>query len=265
MIEDAESFLSKLFTDEAVQHRMTMVAFASTSYHRVATRSISRISDWQEFVERSYEVLSKRPALTHIPLGEEYTDAPSQIVNPAIPKDHRAYTVRSVIDVHAWDRAQWRGIVYAQFSPYYPPCMAFLFENEQGARKIFERWRERFGTQDVNEEISLSIVRQLPQRNEHHYCVLITSQLRNNKNQNKVMTIASRSLIMEPDSRSNLEKFLESYKHFGAFYILPAFFDNSGAPEFASHLGILKQNLAVKLASDVSDRDVEVMALRGYC
>ena len=37
VIEDADAFLEKLYADEAVQHRMTMVAIASTSYHRVAS------------------------------------------------------------------------------------------------------------------------------------------------------------------------------------------------------------------------------------
>lgn len=245
---------------------MTMVALASTSYHRVAARSISRIADWQDAIQKSYELRSERPALNLVPLTEEDDDkTESQSDRPPLLKDHRAYSVKSVIDIHAWDQAQWRGTAYAQFSPSQPPCIAFLFENEGGGgRKIFERWRERFGTQDKNEEISLSIIRRLPEQNEHHYCVLITSKLSETGGfkSNQVVTMASRSLTMTPDNSTNLERFLESYRHFGAFYILPALFGNSGAPELVFDLAILKRDLTVKLAANVGEHDIESIALR---
>ena len=269
IIEDAEEFLKRLYTDEAVQHRMTMVALASTSYHRVATRSISRIADWQDAIQKSYELRSERPALNLVPLTEEDDDkAKSQSDRPPMPKDHRAYSVSSVIDIHAWDQAQWRGVAYAQFSPSQPPCMAFLFENEEGGRKIFERWLERFGTQDKNEEISLSIIQRLPNQNEHHYCVLITSKLPETSSfkSNQVITMASRSLTMMPDNGTNLERFIESYRHFGAFYILPALLGDSGTPQLVFELAILKHNLTVKLSANVGEHDLESMALqiRGF-
>lgn len=265
IIEDAEKFLKKLYTDEAGQHRMTMVALSSTSYHRIATRSISRITDWQDAIQKSYELHSERPALNLVPVTEEDNDkTESQSDRPPMPKDHRAYSVRSVIDIHAWNQAQWRGTAYVQFSPFQPPCIAFIFENEEGGRKIFERWFERFGTQDKNEEISLSIIQRLPKQNEHHYCVLITSKLPETSSfkSNQVMTMASRSLTMTPDNGTNLERFLKSYRHFGAFYILPALLGDSGVPELLFDLAILKHNLTVKLAANVGEHDLESMALR---
>lgn len=267
-IQDAKAFLKKLFADEAVQHRMTMVAVAATNYHRVASRSVSRISDWRDAIHKSYESRSPRPELKLIPLQEEDAledkDAKGQSDKLLIPKDHRSYKVRSVIDLQAWDQARWRGTAYAQFSPVQPPCIAFIFENEEGGRKIFERWRERFGTQDENEEISLSIIRQLPQQNKHHYCVLITSKLPeiDSFKPKQVFTVASRSLVMEPDSDVNLERFLDSYHQFGAFYIMPVFLKDEGSPEFVFDLAILKHSLTVKLAANVGEHDIEAMALR---
>ena len=270
IIEDAKAFLEKLYTDEAVQHRMTMVAIASNSYHRVASKSVSRISDWQDIVQKSYELRSVRPTITLIALKEEgaleTSNTEDQSDKPPKPKDHRAYSVRSVIDIHAWDQARWRGAAYAQFSPLHPPCVAFLFENEEGGRKIFERWRERFGTQDEHEEIYLSIIRQLPKQDKHHYCVLITSKLPETDSfkPNKVVTMASRSLVMEPDSDINLERFLESYRRLGAFYILPAVLGVSGTPEFVFDLSILKRNHTIKIAANVGGHDLEAMALHGF-
>jgi hypothetical protein len=53
-------------------------------------------------------------------------------------KNHRAVNVRSVIDVHAWDQARWKGTAYAQFDPRLPPCVACMFEDKESARKFFE-------------------------------------------------------------------------------------------------------------------------------
>ncbi|WP_269621423.1 hypothetical protein [Zhongshania sp. BJYM1] len=265
IIEDAEKFLKKLYTDEAVQHRMTMVALASTSYHRVAARSISRIADWQDAIQKSYELCSERPSLNLVPLPEQDANkTASQSDRPPMPQDHRAYNVKSVIDIHAWDQAQWRGTAYAQAGPHQPPYMAFLFENEEGGRKIFERWQERFGAQDENEEIYLSIIKQLPEQGEHHYCIQITSKLpeKGSLKTDQVMTMASRSLTMTPDNGTNLERFLKSYRHFGAFYMLPALLDDSGTPELVFDLAILKHDITVKFADDVGEHDLESMALR---
>lgn len=265
IIEETEEFLKKLYTDEAVQHRMTMVALASTSYHRVAARSISRITDWQDATQKTYELRSERPALNLVPLTEEDdSETESQSDRPPMPKDHRAYSVKSVIDIHAWDQAQWRGTAYAQVGPSQPPYMAFLFENEEGSRKIFERWWERFGAQDENEEIYLSIIKQLPEQSEHHYCIQITSKLpeTGSLKTDQVMTMASRSLTMTPDNGTNLERFLKSYRHFEAFYILPALLGDSETPELIFDLAILKHDITVKFADDVGEHDLESMALR---
>src|ERR1700704_1317221 len=84
------------------------------------------------------------------------------------------------------------------------PCMAFLFEDMAAARKIFERWRERFGAEDASEEIG--IIRDLPDTNPHHYCVQIASKdpiSRGIGTKSSVM-VATRSMTMEPNDSRNL-------------------------------------------------------------
>ncbi|MGE0175372.1 MAG: tetratricopeptide repeat protein [Oligoflexales bacterium] len=267
VIEEVKKFLEKLYADEAVHHRMTMVTLASNSYHRVASRYISQISDWQDAIQQSYELNGERPALTLIPFVEEKAledyDIKSPSGRPPLPRNHKAYSVRSVLDIHAWDQAQWRGTAYAQYGPDQPPYMAFLYENEECGRKIFERWQERFGTQDENEEISLSIIRQLPGQNKHHYCILITSRLPESSDfkPNQIVTMASRSITMTPDSDINLDRFLSSYKQSASFYLAPAVLSNNGSPEILTELAILKHNLNIKLAAELTKDDIEFMVL----
>jgi hypothetical protein len=266
IIKDAEEFFSKLYSDEAVQNRMTMVAVAATSYHRLASKSISRISDWSEIIQQAFELRSERPELALVQIKEKSTETEQPSDMPTIPKDHRAFSVKSVIDIYAWDQARWRGVAFAQSHPSLPPCFAFLFEDEEGGKKIFERWRERFGEQDKNEELYLSILRRLPNQNEHHYCVMITSKLPENTSAdpNQMFAVASRFMTMTPSNSINLENFLSLYEQFGVFYMVPAFFKSSGPPEIAFDLSILKYNLKINEASDISDNDIELMALKTF-
>ncbi len=46
-----------------------------------------------------------------------------------------------------------------------PPFIAIMFKDRDAAVKIFERWRERFGTVDKEEEIHVGIVRRETVRN----------------------------------------------------------------------------------------------------
>ncbi len=271
VFKDIEALLQKLYVDEAVQHRMTMVALATNSYHRVASKNVSRMFDWQDAVQKSYKLRTIRPTLTLIELKNEdaleTNDGEDRSEKPPELKDHRALSVRSVIDIHTWDQARWKGAAYVQFSPSQPPCMAFLFENKESAGNIFKRWRERFGKQDENEEIYLSIVRSLPRQNPYHYCVLISSKLPKTREckPNQTLTVTTRLLVMEPNTNVNLERFLTLYRHFGAFYLMPAVLTNSSEPELLYDLAVLKHDLTVKLAADVGEHDIEAMVLCRIC
>jgi hypothetical protein len=178
VIDNVEALVDKLHDDEAVHQRMAMITAAPTSYHRVASRSLSRLCDWQDAVRREYPLRGPRPQLAlvklEVPEGGEDGDSACRMGWQI--KSHRALRVRSVIDVHAWDQAHWSGTCYAQIGPRRAPGIAFMFRDKGAARKIFERWRERFGSSDANEEIYLAIVRHLPEKNPHHYIMLITSK-----------------------------------------------------------------------------------------
>jgi hypothetical protein len=161
---------------------------------------------------------------------------------------HAQLTIRSVIDVHAWDKARWKGAAYADMGPSCPPAMAFLFDVEEGATKIFERWRQRFGEKDSSEEIHLAIVRQLPGKNPHHYVVIIASKQPDldKFKSGQGLGIATRSMTMEPNDSLNLDRFLTAYHHHGAFLLLPALLRDGQPPDLLFDLAIKKHDLTVK-------------------
>jgi hypothetical protein len=262
MIRDTETLIKTLHTDEAVQQRITMIAVAPTSYNRVASQSFANsLADWREVVRRSYPLIDQRPELPRISLDhkigdvDESDDSENQTFDV---KDHREMSVSSVIDVHAWNQARWKGCGYLQDSR--SPYMALLFENAAAARKIFERWRARFGEDDINEKIAISIIRHLPEMDPHYYCVQITSRDWRSSQRRPKGSVLMTTRYMEPANSENLDRFLAGFKQFGAYRLLPGV--GTTNPEFFFDLMIIKRSLSVKSAAEVGEHDIEALTLR---
>ena len=156
--------------------------------------------------------------------------------------------------MHAWNKAGWKGIFYFQAGHGNPPCMAFLFEDEEAGRKIFERWRERFGHRDENDDIHISVIQRLTDQPATHYIVLVASKWPDKEDfesKGAILT-ATRSLTMTPDSAVNLERFLEMYRAYGMYFILPAIIRNA-EPVLVTELALAKRGLSFKDASSVQE------------
>ncbi len=264
-VKDSQSLVKDLFSDEAVQHRITMIATAPNSYSRVTSQSFSKLSDWQDAVKRSYPLRERRATLPRIvlPRKAEASEQDDRADDDAYAlNNHRGMNIRSVIDVHAWDQARWRGCGYFQMEELQPPYMAFLFENAVAARKIFERWRTRFGEDDAKEEIGISIIRELPDTNVHHYCVQIASNdlLSRATTSRSPVLVATRSMTMDVPTSRNLEMFLAAYGRLGRYDLIPAV--GTSNPQLFTDLAIRKRRLSVKAAAEVTDSDIEALALR---
>ncbi|WP_210241900.1 MULTISPECIES: hypothetical protein [Bradyrhizobium] len=262
-VKDGTALLDELFADAAVQQRIAMISSAPNSYSRTASQTFSSLADWKKLVSRSYPLREQRAEVPRIKLAQPDDEIPDfgEDDGSLGVKNHKGISIRSVIDVHAWDRARWQGCGYIQIG-HSLPCMAFLFEDKEGARKIFERWRERFGAEDAGEQIGVSIIRNLPDMNPHHYCVQIASAdpLSRGAVTKAPVMVATRSMTMEPNDSRNLDTFLAGYQHHGAFYLLPAI--GRVNPEPFYDLAIVKRDLTVKSAADVLDHEIEALALR---
>lgn len=269
LINDLDNLLEKLHTNEEVHQRIMMVISSFSSFGRVTRKEALKLSDWQSSIKNTYELKSKRPVLQKIKFSdEEKADSGNNAATGFVPPkitDHRAVKIRSIFDIHAWNQAKWRGAIH-YMSPIQnqPPCMALIFENEAEARKIFEGWRERFGSKDEDDEIYILIIRNLPKQNKHHYRLLISSKPPDVKDMDLGAAIftPSRSVVMRPNSNGDLEKFLQLYRNAGSYYLAPAIL-MSGEQQLKllSDVFMLKKALTVKPASEVKWPDVESMSL----
>ena len=266
-VQDMHQTVDRFFKNEAVLERVSMIVFAGNSRQRTFKKAVSKLSEWTQLATTSFSLEPSRPSIRRRALGsaEEDKDATAgDRPNPSRPKDHRNLDVRSIIDLHLWNRAGWTGVAFADWGPPYPPAIALMFTDEEAARKIFERWRERFGEIDKEGDIVIAIVRGISAEHPAHYRVLITSRLPSEDDRfgNRLSTVASRIQTMDAKSDANLVRFLRDYEQSQAYLLVPAISREKGSPQFLLELSILKRKLSVKTASEVKEHDLEVMALR---
>ena len=264
---DLQQTVERLFESEAVLDRIAMVVAAGNSRQRIFKKSVSRLSDWTQMATTAFSLEPSRPSISRrVPDPAESDDRHTvggDENRRFRPNDHRDLAVRSVIDVHLWNRAGWTGAAFADWGPPHPPAIALVFTDEDAAKKIFTRWRERLGQVDKQEEIYLAIVRGISVEHPAHYRVLITSRLPcdESRTSGHVLTFASRIQTMEAESDANLNHFLGAFGRSQAYLLMPAILSGEGSPEFLLELSILKRMLSVKAASEVEGHDLEAMAL----
>ena len=265
-VQDMQQTVERLFTNEAVLDRVSMIVVAGNSRQRIFKKAVSELSDWTQLATTSFSLEPSRPSIRRRALGsvEKDKDAVADdMITLSRPKNHRDLGVRSVIDLHLWNRAGWIGAAFADWGPSYPPAIALMFTDEDAARKIFERWRKRFGEVDKEDNIYIAIVRGISAEHPAHYRVLITSRLpsEDDRSGNRLLTVASRIQTMHAESDTNLVRFLRAYEQSQAYLLVPAILRGKGSPQFLLELSILKRKLSVKTASEVKEHDLEVMAL----
>ncbi len=271
-VRDIKATFNRFFSDDAVLHRISMILVACNSRSRLFKSGISRLSDWTKLAKTTFTLQPSRPNIVrrrlkpHEDAKELNEKLSSKPEGPSF-KDHRDLSVRSIIDIHLWNRAGWTGTAFADWGPPHPPAIALLFTDYDAGKKIFERWRDRFGRIDEEEDIYLAIVRGISAVNPAHYRVLITSRIRPKDELpgNQQMIIAARINTMHAESNVNLARFLEAYGRVGCYALLPAIWKGAGEPKLLSDLSILKRKLIVKDASEIAHNDIEAMALNPSC
>jgi hypothetical protein len=254
--------LERLGGDEAVLDRVTMISMTANSYHRLFSRDLASLDEPNALIRTTYPLRDNRPTI-----AREKLDDPDENDQQAGPKEtswksnHRNIQTRSVIDYILWNKAGWKGTLYASYGPDVPPVVGLLFTDRDSARLIFGRWRERFGSVDREDEIYLSIVRDVSDANPAHYNVLITSSFDPSKvHKAGQAMIVSRFNRMQPDKDTNLRRFLSDYEKAGAYLLMPAVMEGEKW-QLLSDIAIRKRKLVVKSARDVGPNDIEQCCL----
>jgi hypothetical protein len=261
--KDIKESMLQLFQADGAMDRAAMIGSLCFSRQRIFD-GVARLAEWDKHSPTKFEARPNRPSVVRkLPAlkdGEERDEAPEDFDFSKMT-NHRDVKVHSVIDVHLWNRAEWTGAAYGVAHPNAPPFMALMFKNRDAAVKVFERWRERFGSADVEEAIHIGIVRHFSTEHPAHYGMVITSEPPKDSRDSRVAMMASRSLLMEPTDDINLRNFLDLYKKAGVYLLMPALLTPGQTPQFINGLYILKRTLHVKMAVDIGPHDAENLFL----
>lgn len=264
-IPDTERTIEAMTQGERVFGRMALVTSAANSYHRMTGRYLSRPEDLVDGELSDYPALDARPVIEKFDLAGMVAarSGVSREEREPAGESHLGVGVRSVIDVHLWERAGWRGFGWIENEPGFPPFVALIFSNEEAAAKIFERWRRGIAPYDEQDRIRLSIIRHLPDNDPFFYSVQLSANaLPGELEKDQVIGFTTRSLVVQAKSHENLEGLLERFAHFKAYYLIPAVWSESmPEPKFLEHVPVLKRQLNVMDAGAVTQNDIEWMAV----
>lgn len=247
---------------------------ATSSYSRIFGKHCSSLSEWDEYVNTDFSMnMNDRleSSSTNEQGPEDIQTTPDEANLDLISNDpnqirHSDQRLLSVIDVPLWARVGWSGVGFQTAGGHAPPLMGLIFQNEEAAAKIFERWRDRFGEHDSEDSIRISVIRGVSQDNPHHYRILITSEPPKDEppsNIKKTWLQVARSNQMETTNPINLNRFIGEYERFNLFGLAPAIADGGNEPNFLTHLVIAKTKLHICYAWQIRANDPEILALHG--
>ena len=269
-VPDVKKFIKHMVIGESLFERTVSFSFAHFSQNRILGSYLASLNDLAFLIEKSYSPLQ--------PLPKIFPKSPKNQEADLLRGDrgkgelhslkHNDVAVTSVINIHLWDRALWRGVIYVHsgmMDPH-PPLLGFAFENKKKALSIFEEWNSKFGREDVDGRIRISIIRGICSDNVNHYRVHIApsfSSLSKPNELTKVLFGVSRIHKMEPKTSSNLDGFLRQFEQHGRFYLIPAVIPSGGGKlELFRDCSILIRNLHVKQAWEIGANDRDAIAVR---
>lgn len=237
-------------------------------------RELLSLADWINPTDRTY-VVKRTEAWPPAPRSEPVkTFGNSQRGEGLAPKEMRDAAKRkhsktrwiSPIDVQKWDKAKWNGTLFIWSPPgpnTSPPMLGLAFKDPSAAKDIFKSWRKRYGDDDVNDDLKITIVRGVWRDNPAAYAMMVSQNPDNVPlSEGNVVGFVSRINKMYPETTRNLDLFLEDYARHGRYLLIPAGLPNKMAqPEPIFELPIGKHKLTVMNAWEITTNDLAASVL----
>jgi hypothetical protein len=173
---------------------------------------------------------------------------------------HKDIEIKSIINMELWDKAMWKGMLFA-FVPGSLPIMAPVFTNIDAGKAIFAEWRKIVGKQDERDLISVGLIKNNDKNNPLFYKGIFTSNIGVLPKTNKVryFTTVSRFRTMESTDNSYFlmfERILKTIPYDWKYWIAPGYIDSkSGKPEILTEYAILKNKVTIKEAWEIREDD----------
>jgi hypothetical protein len=275
IIRDPEAWMKKVAGEERGLARAAMLGNVVTIGRNLFGRDAKvRLVDWAGDNDKYYDCLRDRHWRPNRPVakrgGSEEAiklgdGPPPKEMMDTSQRKHTQRRVLSPIDVPVWDKARWGGTGYG-CDDRQPPYMALMFRDFEAGKKIFADWHARFGREEAEGALCVTIVTGIYKSNPHHYGVIIGPNFNHDSKDFRsgdTISTVSRINRMTPVTSENLTNFLKSFEKFGAFFLMPAQLPSSrqSVPEIEYKLALLKQSLHIRPAWQIGENDHDIIAL----
>ncbi len=256
-------YVTSLFEKEETHERLSLVLnhviFSKNIYGDQLKYTLNEWLDKKKVKEYPF-IRTKELNFPNNEVDEDIIESEEFDLAKVIRHDKRK--IMSVINLELWNKAGWIG-----FGFIHHPQLGFglfiSFKNGEAGKKIFKEWISRFGKEDKDDAIKISIIRGVSKSNPEWYRVVISSN-ENTWKLEKDMQFISTSRIQEmtPKTPDNLLTLINIYESKKAYTLYPARMreDGSGPIPFIQE-GINKKELYIKFAWEVGESDLEAVAI----
>lgn len=169
---------------------------------------------------------------------------------------HKNMEVVSIINLSLWDKAKWKGILFAMSPGHYeaPPILSPLFTDKDAGISIFKEWISMVGKVDEKNIITVGLIKGTNKNNLSHYTVVFGANLDVlMPSGSKYVTTANRFHKMTPNTNVNFKNFENLILNRGKrYYLIPSYINKkSNQPELAFDYAILKNDIEIRNAWEI--------------
>tara|TARA_R110000744_G_scaffold227271_3_gene345522 strand:- start:5243 stop:8467 length:3225 start_codon:yes stop_codon:yes gene_type:complete len=266
LIDNLEDYLTDLFKNQEVNERLSAVLNHKSFVTNVLGNSPRlAMKDWKKnsfekvnfirgtpFIPESVVKKKKKVDTSKVKRNKEFNDLNN------IP--HNKRKVISVIDNKLWDNAGWKG---AGVIPT-PDSVGLIigFDKIEFGEKIFQDWIERYGIQDIDNKIKISIITHIDDENPFWYNILFSSNFQGTEmDEGSIFIASSRFHLMNATTNRNLSILKEGFRRFKKFKLYPAKVEKDLSMKISFDLSIEKTNITFIRKDEIKDTDIEYTVL----
>ncbi|SIS69458.1 hypothetical protein SAMN05421789_104261 [Kaistella chaponensis] len=263
LLKDTQQFLNNLFEKDEVHERLSLIL----QHHNFLTNILTKspkffLKDWinnkvSEFnLLRTESPILVEKQLQKLPTKEVQEEEPNFKIS-----SHKKIKAETIINNEFWDKAKWKafGCFASENIPF---GLLISFENGKYGQEIFKEWIGKFGTEDVNEIISITIIKGIDKNNPNWYKIFISKNVdKKLLSEGNVVSLLSRFHRMEPTNNTNLNNIVYGYERFKKYIFAPAAIDKNFNIIPYLELGILKTELKIINAWEIGIHDFEKVVI----
>jgi hypothetical protein len=262
MFRDPKTFFEKLYEKDEVHERLSiMLGHDNILTNLFSTKPKFFLDDWISKGRKLYDNLRKISPIATIE-NKPNESVQRLNVNLSIKNiTHQQIKVVTIINSALWDEAYWQA-----FGSFLLPSGQFglflSFENGKAGRRIFEQWISQYGRQDINNTISITIIKGIDKKNPNSYKVLICKGIdRLAQTDGNLMSMAGRFHHMYPKDDTNLKLITSNFEKYKGYVLIPSEIDKHKTITPFHDLGIVKTHLKIIDAWKIGLHDTEAMAI----